>query len=194
MINLKSFPVFSLLNLKGLIHFKQGKKTLFLSYIFICHYHKTLNYSIDSCLLTEAFFNSASVKERHCLEGFMLITMSSISFIGVLPMISSAFPSFPFNYKKNILETQRSQKLSLFVFCLSYNPCLPKCSFMQMLYYVSHILPPVYTDSVPRQWECPHWQLTWKCSLGHIICPHGVSLHPHTEIHLVLRIPRPFPQ
>lgn len=26
-----------------------------------------------------------------------------------------------------------------------------------------------------------HWQLTWKCSLGHIICPHGVSLHPHRD-------------
>lgn len=179
MVNLKSFPVFSLFIIwkDWYILSKQRRHFLFLK--FLCHYHKTL-FNWLTCLLTVAFFNSASVKDRHCLEGFMLVIISLL--LVCCPWYPKCFSIIlTFNYKKNILETQRSQNYSYLYFVFHIIPIYQtalscRCCTMCLKFFLQYR----QTLSLGNE-NVWHWQLTWKGSLGHIIHPHGVSVHPYRD-------------
>lgn len=95
------------------------------------------------------------------------------------PKWFSIIPTF--NYKKNISETHRSQNYPYLYFVFHIIPLYQNalsciCCTIYLLFFLQ------YRQTLSLGYENVwHWQLTWKCSLGHIIRPHGVSFHPYRD-------------
>ena len=86
-----------------------------------------------------------------------------------------------FNYKNSTSETQRSQNYSYLYFVLHIIPLYQnmlscRCCMIYLIFFLQ------YRQTLSLVYENVwHWQITRKCSLGNIICPHGVSLHLYRD-------------